>query len=74
MKIRNITSYGKEWEGEDVARHTRITCKEYRMMERYTGTRMIEGETGDGQNDGQNRGDRKEQRRIKVNRRITQLE
>ena len=29
MKIRNITSYGKEWEGEDVARHTRITCKGY---------------------------------------------
>ena len=27
MKIRNITIYGKEWEGEDVARHNRITCK-----------------------------------------------
>ena len=51
-----------------------FTCKEYRMMKRYTGTRMIEGETGDGRNDEWNGGDRKEQRTVKVNRRITQLE
>ena len=51
-----------------------FTCKEYRMMERYTGTKMIKGETGDGRDDEQNGGDRKEQRRVKVNRRIIQLE
>ena len=66
MKIKNITGYGEGRKGEDVARHTRITCKEYRMMERYTGTRMIEGETGDGQNDGRNGGDGKEWRTVKV--------
>ena len=41
-----------------------FTCKEYRMMKRYTGTRMIKGETGDGQNDEQNGGDRKDQRTV----------
>ena len=51
-----------------------FTCKEYRMMKRYTGTRMIEGKTGDGRNDEWNRGDGKEWRMVKVNRRITQLE
>ena len=44
------------------------------MTKRYTGTRMIEGETGDGQNDEWNGGDGKERRTVKVNRRITQLE
>ena len=34
------------------------------MMKRYTGTRMIEGETGDGRNDEQNGGDGKEQRTV----------
>ena len=79
MKIKNITGYGEGRKGEDVARHKRITCKRYshaknRMMKRYTGTRMIKGETGDGRNDEWNGGDGKEWRTVKVNRRITQLE
>ena len=64
MKIKNITAYSEGRKGEDVARHKRITCKEYRMMKRYTGTRMIEGETGDGRNDERNRGDGKERRMV----------
>ena len=41
-----------------------FTCKEQRMIKRYTGTRMIEGETGDGRNDERNRGDGKDRRTV----------
>jgi hypothetical protein len=33
MNQRIITSYGKEGKGEEVARHKRITCKEYSHAE-----------------------------------------